>query len=226
MGVPVSISTIKHNNNNIIFTAFNMQFIVVLAVCLVSIASAGNYWRHGYRGNHGYQYRRPTVYYYKHHAPAAATMESGASRDATVAAPELPTIAAAAIGTETLSTLVTAVKAAGLVDTLSGEGTFTVFAPNNAAFGNIPSTALTNLLKPENIDQLKAVLLRHVLPSVIKADDIPQGITSLKTAGGEDISVTKSDGKVTIQSSSGQANVIATDIIASNGVVHIVDTVF
>ena len=139
---------------------------------------------------------------------------------------DLPTIAGAAIATKSLSTLVTAVKAAGLVDTLSGEGTFTVFAPNNAAFGNIPSTALTNLLKPENIDQLKAVLLRHVLPSVIKADDIPQGITSLKTAGGEDISVTKSDGKVTIQSSSGQANVIATDIIASNGVVHIVDTVF
>merc|ERR1712226_1139112 len=138
----------------------------------------------------------------------------------------LKSIAATAAATPSLSTLLAAVKAAGLVDTLSGEGTFTVFAPNNAAFGNIPSTALTNLLKPENIDQLKAVLLRHVLPSVIKADDIPQGITSLKTAGGEDISVTKSDGKVTIQSSSGQANVIATDIIASNGVVHIVDTVF
>jgi len=203
-----------------------MQFIVVLAVCLVSIASAGNYWRHGYQGNHGYQYRQPTVYYYKHHAPAAATMESGASRDATVAAPELPTIAAAAIGTETLSTLVTAVKAAGLVDTLSGEGTFTVFAPNNAAFDKVDADALAGLLKPENVDQLKAVLLRHVLPTVIKASDIPAGSTVVKTVGGEEITVTNADGTVTIESSAGKATVIATDVLASNGIVHVVDTVF
>ena len=162
----------------------------------------------------------------RHYAPAAATMEAGASRDATVAAPELPTIAAAAIGTETLSTLVTAVKAAGLVDTLSGEGTFTVFAPNNAAFDKIDADALAGLLKPENVDQLKAVLLRHVLPTVIKASDIPAGSTVVKTVGGEEITVTNADGTVTIESSAGKATVIATDVLASNGIVHVVDTVF
>merc|ERR1711997_763700 len=118
----------------------------------------------------------------------------------------LPTIVEAAVATPALSTLVTAVQAAGLVDTLNGKGPFTVFAPTNDAFAKIPADALANLLKPENVDQLQAVLLRHVLPTVIKAGDIPAGSTTVKTAG--------------------PANVIATDVITSNGVVHIVDTVF
>jgi len=214
-----------------------MQVIAILTVCLVSLASAGNYYRHGNQGSHGYhgyQYRRPAAaYYYNHHAPvavhhapAAAPMEEVAVRDAEEVAVELPTIAAAAIATESLSTLVVAVKAAGLVDTLSGEGTFTVFAPNNAAFAKVDADALAGLLKPENVDQLKAVLLRHVLPVVIKAGDIPVGSTVVKTVGGEEITVTNADGAVTITSSAGTATVIATDVLASNGVVHVVDTVF
>jgi len=137
----------------------------------------------------------------------------------------LPTIVEAAVATPSLSTLVAAVQAAGLVDTLNGKGPFTVFAPNNDAFAKIPADALASLLKPENVDQLKAVLLRHVLPTVIKAGDIPAGSTPVKTAGGETITVINSNG-VRIESSAGKANVIATDVVTSNGVVHIVDTVF
>ena len=124
-----------------------------------------------------------------------------------------------------MSTLVTAVTAAGLVDTLNGEGPFTVFAPNNDAFAKIPADTLASLLEPENVDQLKAVLLRHVLPTTILAGDIPEGSTTVDTAGGETITVTNADG-VTIESSAGKATVIATDVVTSNGVVHIVDTVF
>ena len=138
----------------------------------------------------------------------------------------LSTIAEAAIDRPFLSTLVTAVQKAGLVDTLSGEGTFTVFAPNNAAFGKVPADALNDLLKEENVSKLKSVLLRHVLGTVIKADDIPKGTTNIKTVGGDEIIVTKSETGVFIESSSGKAKVIATDVLASNGVVHVVDTVF
>lgn len=112
-----------------------------------------------------------------------------------------------------------------MVDTLNGEGPFTVFAPNNDAFAKIPADTLASLLEPENVDQLKAVLLRHVLPTTILAGDIPEGSTTVDTAGGETITVTNADG-VTIESSAGKATVIATDVVTSNGVVHIVDTVF
>merc|ERR1711997_1094781 len=137
----------------------------------------------------------------------------------------LPTFVEAAVATPDLSTLVAAVTAAGLVETLSGEGPFTVFAPNNDAFAKIPADTLASLLEPENVDQLKAVLLRHVLPTTILAGDIPEGSTTVDTAGGETITVTNADG-VTIESSAGKATVIATDVVTSNGVVHIVDTVF
>ena len=136
----------------------------------------------------------------------------------------LPTIAGAAIATESLSTLVTAVKAAGLVDTLNGDGTFTVFAPNNDAFAKIPEATLSGILADKEL--LKSVLLRHVVGSVIKAGDIPEGSSNVNTVGGEQITVTKGENGVIITSSAGTAKVIATDVTASNGVVHIVDTVF
>jgi len=140
--------------------------------------------------------------------------------------PERPTIAGAAIQTDSLSTLVAAVKAADLVETLDGDGSFTVFAPTNDAFAKVPEAALSNLLKPENADQLKSVLLRHVLPTIRLAGGIQRGTTEVKTANGEMIKIIKSNSGVTIESSAGKAKVIATDILASNGVVHLVDTVF
>merc|ERR1711999_31936 len=107
----------------------------------------------------------------------------------TAAAPT-KNIAELAIATPQLSTLLAAVKAAGLVDTLAGEGPFTVFAPTNDAFAKIPSDTLNGLLADK--DALTAVLLRHVVPSAaLTAQDVPVGSTDVKTAGGEEIEVTR-----------------------------------
>merc|ERR1712179_456750 len=141
-------------------------------------------------------------------------------------APALKTIAGTAAATPALSTLLAAVKAAGLAGTLSGEGDFTVFAPTNDAFAKLPEGTIPTLLKPENKATLAGILLRHVLPNRIEAGQIPEGSTTVKTVGGEEIVVTKSAAGVSIKSSAGVANVIATDIQTSNGVVHLVDTVF
>jgi len=122
------------------------------------------------------------------------------------------------------STLLAAVKAAGLVDTLASEGPFTVFAPTNSAFEKVPADALNALLGDK--DALTAVLLRHVVSgSALAAKDIPRGSTAVATAGGEEITVTK-DRAVKITSSAGSANVVIFDVRASNGIVHAVDTVF
>jgi len=138
----------------------------------------------------------------------------------------LKSIAALASETPSLSTLLAAVSAADLAGTLAGEGTFTVFAPNNAAFNKLPQGTVANLLKPENKKQLQAVLLRHVLPVQIKAGEIPPGTTKVQTVDGAEIEITATSSGVSIKSSVGSANVIATDILASNGVVHVVDSVF
>merc|ERR1712106_1267097 len=136
------------------------------------------------------------------------------------------TIAELAIATPALSTLLAAVTAAGLVETLSGEGPFTVFAPTNDAFAKIPADALNGLLADK--DALTAVLLRHVVPGAApKARDVPEGTTAVATAGGEEIDVTRvPHTSIGIKSSAGEAGVIGFDIIATNGVVHLVDSVF
>merc|ERR1711879_875849 len=133
-------------------------------------------------------------------------------------------IAELAIATPQLSTLLAAVKAAGLVETLAGEGPFTVFAPTNKAFAKIPKDTLDSLLADK--DALTAVLLRHVVPgAALKAQDVPVGSTDVKTAGGEEITVTRGD-YIKVKSSAGEAGVVAFDVLATNGVVHLVDTVF
>merc|ERR1711994_473616 len=104
-------------------------------------------------------------------------------------APALKSIAGTAAATPALSTLLAAVKAAGLVPTLSGKGDFTVFAPTNDAFAKLPEGTIPTLLKPENKQQLADILLRHVLPTRIMAGDIPRGTTKVKTVGGEEIEV-------------------------------------
>ena len=109
---------------------------------------------------------------------------------------------------------------------MSGEGDFTVFAPTNDAFGELADGTLPLLLQPMNKDLLSKILLRHVLPTSIMAGEIPRGTTKVKTVGGDDIQITKRGSKVTIKSSAGSATVIATDIMTSNGVVHLVDSVF
>lgn len=139
---------------------------------------------------------------------------------------DLGTIVGVAEANPDLSIHVSAVVAAGMVDTLNGEGPFTFFVPNNDAFAKIPEDMLADLFKPENVDQLKKTFLRHFLPTSIMSDDLPEGSTTVDTVGGETITVTNSDGVVSIESSAGTATVIEADVLASNGVIHIVDTVF
>ncbi|PTB88020.1 Nex18 symbiotically induced protein, partial [Pseudidiomarina aestuarii] len=125
-----------------------------------------------------------------------------------------------ASGDAQFSTLVTAVQAAGLVETLQGEGPFTVFAPTNDAFAKLPEGTVENLLKPENKAQLQAVLTYHVLGSKVMSSDIAGKELSVATVQGEEVAVDATDG-VTV----GGANVIKADIKASNGVIHVIDTV-
>ena len=132
-------------------------------------------------------------------------------------------IAELAIATPQLSTLLAAVKAAGLVETLASEGPFTVFAPTNKAFAKIPKTTLNGLLADK--DALTAVLLRHVVPgAALKASDVPEGETKVKTAGGEEITVSRTR-FLKIKSSVAKTGVAAFDILATNGVVHLVNDV-
>lgn len=131
------------------------------------------------------------------------------------------TIAELAIETESLSTLVAAVKAAGLVDTLMGEGPFTVFAPTNEAFAKLPAGTVESLLKPENVDKLKQILLYHVVPGKVMAADVVK-VKAAKSAQGEPIAIEVVNGAVKLNQNS---KVISTDIDASNGVIHVIDSV-
>ncbi|SEL63112.1 Uncaracterized surface protein containing fasciclin (FAS1) repeats [Roseovarius azorensis] len=124
-----------------------------------------------------------------------------------------------AAGDENFSTLVAAVQAAGLVDTLKGEGPFTVFAPTNEAFAALPAGTVENLLKPENKDQLTAILTYHVVPGKVMSGDLSNGMTAT-TVQGTDVTI-MTEGGVTVQG----ANVTAADIEASNGVIHVIDAV-
>ncbi|MBL8996117.1 MAG: fasciclin domain-containing protein [Gemmatimonadetes bacterium] len=125
-----------------------------------------------------------------------------------------------AIGAGSFKTLVAAVKAAGLVETLKSEGPFTVFAPTDEAFAKLPAGTLEMLLKPENKDKLAAILTYHVVPGKVLAKDVV-GLTSAKTAQGSSVTVKVSNGTVMIDN----AKVVKTDIAASNGVIHVIDTV-
>ena len=125
-----------------------------------------------------------------------------------------------AVGSADHTTLVAAVKAAGLVETLKGDGPFTVFAPTNEAFNKLPKGTVENLLKPENKGKLTSVLTYHVVPGALKASDLKAGQT-LKTVQGENLMVTEKDGKWFING----AQVTIADVISSNGVTHVIDAV-
>ena len=116
------------------------------------------------------------------------------------------------------NTLVAAVKAAGLVDTLKGPGPFTVFAPTDEAFAKLPSGALEELMKPENKAKLKSVLTYHVVPGKVMSRDVVK-LESATTAEGNTIKVTASDNGVMVN----DAHVVKADIAASNGVIHVID---
>jgi uncharacterized surface protein with fasciclin (FAS1) repeats len=125
-----------------------------------------------------------------------------------------------ALANEQFSTLVAAVQAAGLVDTLKGDGPFTVFAPTNDAFAKLPAGTVENLLKPENKDQLVAVLTYHVVPGKVMAADIAGKTLSTATVQGSMVDINATNG-VMIDG----ATVTAADIETTNGVIHVIDTV-
>ena len=130
-----------------------------------------------------------------------------------------------AVNSKDHTTLVAAVKAAGLVDTLEGKGPFTVFAPTNAAFGKLPAGTVDTLVKPENKPTLTKILTYHVVAGKYDASDLTDG-KKLKTVEGEELSVKKDGGKIWIIDAKGdQAMVSISNVHQSNGVIHVVDTV-
>jgi uncharacterized surface protein with fasciclin (FAS1) repeats len=123
------------------------------------------------------------------------------------------------------TTLVAAVKAAGLVDTLEGKGPFTVFAPTNAAFAKLPAGTVDTLVKPENKATLTKILTYHVVPGKLEASDLTDG-KKLKTVQGEELTIRRSgDTVMIIDAKGGSSTVTIPDVNQSNGVIHVVDTV-
>jgi uncharacterized surface protein with fasciclin (FAS1) repeats len=130
------------------------------------------------------------------------------------------------------TTLVTAVKAAGLAETLSGPGPFTVFAPTNAAFGKLPAGTVDTLVKPESKETLTGILTYHVVPGRMTAADLTSAIQAaggsakLKTVAGGELTATEAGGTITLtDAKGGKSTVTQGDVMQSNGVVHVVDTV-
>jgi uncharacterized surface protein with fasciclin (FAS1) repeats len=128
-------------------------------------------------------------------------------------------LVALAAGADNFKTLVAAVKAAGLVETLQGAGPFTVFAPTDEAFAKLPAGTVENLLKPENREKLASILKYHVVPGKVLAADVKTGKAA--TAQGQKVSIEVADGAVTVDN----AKVIKTDLLADNGVIHVIDSV-
>jgi uncharacterized surface protein with fasciclin (FAS1) repeats len=130
-----------------------------------------------------------------------------------------------AVNSKDHTTLVAAVKAAGLVETLEGKGPFTVFAPTNAAFGKLPAGTVDNLVKPENKSTLTKILTYHVVAGKLDASDLTDG-KMLKTVEGEQLTVKKDGGKTWIVDAKGDtAAITITNVHQSNGVIHVIDTV-
>jgi uncharacterized surface protein with fasciclin (FAS1) repeats len=124
-----------------------------------------------------------------------------------------------AVAAGSFKTLVAAVKAAGLVETLKGKGPFTVFAPTDEAFAKLPAGTVESLLKPENKDKLVAILTYHVVPGSLKAGDVVKA-GELKTVNGKTVKIT-TDGGAKING----AGIVKTDIETSNGIIHVIDAV-
>jgi uncharacterized surface protein with fasciclin (FAS1) repeats len=130
------------------------------------------------------------------------------------------TIVETAVGAGKFNTLVAAVKAAGLAEVLSGEGPFTVLAPTDEAFEKLPKGTVESLLEPANKDKLVAILKYHVVSGKVPASKVLQ-LDSAKTLQGTDVTITQKDGAVMINT----AKVVKTDVMCSNGIIHIIDAV-
>ncbi|MEH6408244.1 MAG: fasciclin domain-containing protein [Leeuwenhoekiella sp.] len=165
-----------------------------------------------------------------------ALSSEGTMKDAMTATDTLSmaskTVADIAMSDDNFSTLVTAVKAAGLAETLQGQGPFTIFAPTNAAFNKLPEGTLDNLIKEENKAKLASILKYHVVSGEFKAADVIKAIKDnngsyeISTLGGDKIVATLDGDKVILTDAKGdKATVVQTDVDGSNGVIHAIDTV-
>merc|ERR1711994_690527 len=217
-------------------TTTKMKSFVTIVFLNIALARPDHGGLH-HGAHHAVHHQPATVHHAVHHQPATvhhAVHQNAVhhhqpvhhNQVAPVVAKVAPkTIAELVVSEPRFSTLLAAVKAADLVETLNGEGSFTVFAPTNEAFKKVPEEALAGLLA--NKEELTAVLLRHVVPSALQGKNIPPGSTALTTVGGDEISVTRDNNNlIQIQSKAGSAHVVLFDVIASNGVVHAVDSVF
>ena len=168
-------------------------------------------------------------------ALAITSMSASAQKDPMVGGAEMfpsKTIVANAVNSPIHKTLVAAVKAAGLVDTLNSAGPFTVFAPTDDAFGKLPAGTVDTLVKPENIDTLKKILTYHVVAGKISSKDLKAWIKKgngkymAKTVEGGTLTFTEDMGKIKItDEKGGSAWVTTADVFQSNGVIHVIDTV-
>ena len=167
-------------------------------------------------------------------APAFAQMKEKEKSVTVGGAPMYPSknIVQNAVNSKDHTTLVAAVRAAGLVDTLQSPGPFTVFAPTNEAFAKLPAGTVDTLLKPENKKTLTNVLTYHVVPGRLSAKDLMEKIRTgngkamLKTVEGEDLTFAEKDGKLWIwDAKGGSAQVTIRNVMQSNGVIHVIDTV-
>jgi uncharacterized surface protein with fasciclin (FAS1) repeats len=137
-----------------------------------------------------------------------------------VAAPAEKDIVDTAIAAGSFHTLAAALQAAGLVETLKGKGPFTVFAPTDEAFSKLPSGTVETLLKPENKEKLKAILLYHVVSGKVTAAQVGK-MSSAKSVNGQELKIMADSGAVMVN----DAKVVTADVMASNGVIHVIDTV-
>jgi uncharacterized surface protein with fasciclin (FAS1) repeats len=167
-------------------------------------------------------------------APAFAQMKEKEKTVTVGGAPMYPSknIVQNAVNSKDHTTLVAAVKAAGLVDTLQSPGPFTVFAPTNEAFAKLPAGTVDTLLKPENKKSLTNVLTYHVVPGRLSAKDLMEKIRAgngkamLKTVEGEELTFAEKDGRLWIwDAKGGSAQVTIRNVMQSNGVIHVIDTV-
>jgi uncharacterized surface protein with fasciclin (FAS1) repeats len=157
-------------------------------------------------------------------AAADTSPSTMASSAPTTTAPAKQTVVDVAASNPQFSTLVSAVKAAGVADTLSGAGPFTVFAPTNAAFAKLPAGTVASLLKAENKDKLAGILTYHVVSGKVMAADVKPG--AVKTVNGASFTIAIEGKNVVITDGQGnKSKVVQTDIPASNGVIHVIDTV-
>jgi uncharacterized surface protein with fasciclin (FAS1) repeats len=152
------------------------------------------------------------------HAQCGSSMASSYGQKASYGAKQ--DIVDTAVSAGSFSTLAAALQAAGLVDTLKGDGPFTVFAPTDEAFAKLPEGTVASLLEPGNKDKLISVLTYHVVPGKVKASDVV-GLDSADTVEGSPVAIKVKDGVVYLD----KAKVVQTDIGASNGVIHVIDSV-